>query len=84
MVTITNHAPLSQVFKVKDGAKVRSKSLPPGVTDEFDLINPKDPFLAWLQRDGQISIATPQPAPAQTGPLSPPAASVAQPKPNPA
>lgn len=65
MVKITNHTPLSQVFSVREGDKVTSKSLLPDATDDFDLVEPNGPIVAGLVRSGQITIdngQAPQPA----------------------
>lgn len=53
MVTITNHAPLSQVFSVRSGG---SESLPPGATDEFDLVDADSPAVGALEGSGQITV----------------------------
>jgi hypothetical protein len=78
MVTITNRAPLSHVFQVKDGNKVMSKSLPPGATDTFDLAHDPDPLVDLLAKAGDIIVkpdtpskpapSTPNPPTSQAGP----------------
>jgi hypothetical protein len=69
MVTITNHGRLSQVFRTKTG----SRSLPPGATDIFDLVDPNDRQVVALKVAGVITVkdvsppAAPQPLKSDAG-----------------